>query len=351
MRGDYQPAIVVTGWQEPLPGQQWLKLPEPTFGLRSLLGFFVKLIPNLLRLRETAQGAIAANPHYFGLEVLPLAVLRRLGILPKLILSVHGADVSSIRASSWRARKIYARICRSADVVVACSQALAAEVKQLSPQANVVSVWNGISSRPLDLGKRPLRAPYLLSVASFVKKKGHDVLLRAFRSIAPEFPELRLVLIGGSGPELQALKALLEELGLHDRVEFLVDVPHDQVWNWMGHAECFVHAAREEPFGIAVLEAALVKTPVVATAVGGVTEYLMNEVDGLSCAPDDPERFALLIRRALTDKAAARRRADAFFDKAESFTWDAAWAGYKKAAGLGKLDDFGKQQLAQLPGQ
>ncbi len=349
MRQDFQPAIVVTGWEKPLPGQQWLKLPGPLFGWRSAVGFVVMLIPNLLRLREMARGAVAVNPHYFGLEILPLAVLRRLGILPKLILSVHGADVTAIRNSSWLARKLYARICGTADVVVACSHALAAEVKQISPKANVVPVWNGISSRPLELGKRPIRAPYVVSVASFVNKKGHDVLLRAFRSIAPEFPDLRLILIGGNGPELQRVRKLVEELGLRDHVELMIDVPHNEVWNWVGHAECFVHAPRDEPFGISVLEAALVKTPVVTTAVGGIGEYLINEVHGLSCPPDDPDRFAALIRRALRDKAAARQRADAFFEKAATFTWDAAWARYKKAAGLGISDGFEKQQSIQLP--
>ncbi|HEX4163868.1 MAG TPA: glycosyltransferase family 4 protein [Bryobacteraceae bacterium] len=334
MRDEYQPAIVVTGWKQPPPGQLWIKLPSPSFGLRSFAGFLLTLLPNLVRLRRITQGAIAVNPHYFGPEVFPLALLRRVRILPKLILSTHGADVSAIRASSWFDRNLYSWICRTADLVVACSHSLASEVKQISPQANVVAIWNGISSPPLQLGKRPIPEPYLVSIAAFVEKKGHDVLLRAFQQAIRTVPDLRLILIGGKGPELPAIEKTVEELGLRDRVELILDLPHEAVWNWLSHAECFVHAPREEPFGLAVLEAALVRTPVVTTDVGGIGEYLTDDVDGLSCPPDDSERFADLILRTLRDTPAARKRADAFFEKAANFTWDAAWAAYKRAAKL-----------------
>ena len=167
-----------------------------------------------------------------------------------------------------------------------------------------------------------------------MQKKGHDVLLRAFELAARSFPELRLVLIGGTGPELPAIEALAARLGLSERVDLVLDLPHEAVWNWVSHAECFVHAPREEPFGLAVLEAALMKTPVVTTDVGGIGEYLVNKVDGLSCVPDDPEQFADLILRTLRNKPAAGKRSDAFFEKAANFTWDAAWAGYRRAAKL-----------------
>ena len=41
MQCDYQPVIVVTGWEEPLPGQRWIKLRRPSLGLRSLAGFLI----------------------------------------------------------------------------------------------------------------------------------------------------------------------------------------------------------------------------------------------------------------------------------------------------------------------
>ncbi len=334
MEESYAARIVITGWQEPTNGQLWLKMPSPTMPGRNLLGFAVSLIPNMMRLSRLTRGAIAVNPHYFGPEILPLAILRRLGLFPKLILSVHGADVAEAANGSWLERRLYAWICRSADSVVACSNYLASEVRQISPSAKVISVWNGTSRPPQTVGKRPLEAPYLVSVAAFVQKKGHDVLLRAFQQISAKFPNLKLILIGGEGPERSRVSQLVEELGLASRVQILVNLPHEEIWDWVGHAECFVHAAREEPFGIAVLEAGSVRTPVVTTAVGGIPEYLINGLYGFTCQPNRPDELAAAVIETLSDPEAARNRAAAFYAQAGKFTWEAAWERYREAAGL-----------------
>lgn len=335
MSAQYQPEIVVTGWDtEPEPNQKSLRLTAAALPLRRFLGFCFRLIPDVVRLIALTRGAAVFNPHYFGTEILPLAVLRKLGLLPQLILSVHGADVTAAAAATPWERTIYSLICRSADAVIACSGALAEEVHALSPRANVLAVWNGVSAPPEHLGGRPLPAPYLVSVAAFVKKKGHDVLIEAFRQIAPEFPGLKLVLVGGDGPERANVEQWIRAAGLEDRIDCAVNLEHEEVWTWVHHAECFVHAAREEPFGIAVLEAALVHTPVVTTTVGGIREYLTDGVEGLTCEPDDPEQLAARIRQTLADPAAAHARATAFYEKARQFTWQAAWSRYRDIARL-----------------
>ena len=280
------------------------------------------------------RGAVAANPHFFGPEILPLIVLRKLGLAPRLILSVHGADVTQALQSGGIGRKLYSWIYKTADVVVACSHALASDVRRVSPQANVRAVWNGISTPPQSLPETPLQSPYIVSVAGFVKKKGHDVLLEAFGQLANTFPDLKLVLIGGDGPERANIAEQIERMGLQAKVETIVDLPHDQVWKWVQHAECFVLASREEPFGIAILEAALVHTPVVATAVGGVPEFLTDKIHGLTCPPEQPAELAAALTETLDDKASAHRRADNFYQHARQFTWQAAWEQYQSAAGL-----------------
>lgn len=338
MEEDYAPQIVITSWQEPPYGQMRLKMPLPTLPARNLIGFAAYFIPNMLRLARLTRGAAAVNPHYFGPEILPLAILRRLGLFPKLILSVHGADLAEAANGSSFERRLYAWICRSGDSVVACSNYLASKVTHISPGAKVLSVWNGISRPPEAVAERPLNSPYLVSVAAFVQKKGHDVLLRAFEQISAKFPDLKLILIGGDGPERSRTSHLVEEFGLASRVQILVNLPHDQIWIWVRHAECFVHAPREEPFGIAVLEAGLVRTPVVTTAVGGIPEYLINGVHGLTCPPDRPDEFAKAVIESLSDRVSARNRAAAFYEQASKFTWEAAWARYKEAGGLSSSD-------------
>lgn len=334
MGDHYNPTVVITGWSQPLPGQLSVKLPAPQLPIRNLLGFFLRFLPNLVRLRRLVRNAVAVNPHFFGPEILPLVVLRKLGLAPKLILSVHGADVRHAMQATGIERRLFSLIYRSADLVIACSRSLASDVISVSPRARVTAVLNGTSPVPETSAERPIPEPYLISVAGFVKKKGHDVLLQAFEEVARRFPRLKLVLIGGNGPERDNIAGYIRDRGLQSKVEMLVDLPQEQVWSWVKHAECFVLASREEPFGIAILEAALVRTPVVTTAVGGIPEFLTSGVHGLTCPPDQPAELARTIIETLSDKSSARARSDTFYSHARTFTWDSAWQQYKRLLGL-----------------
>jgi glycosyltransferase involved in cell wall biosynthesis len=334
MRERYDPVFVITGWDAPPPGQVWLKLPVPSSGFRSVLGFLARLGPNLIRLRGMTRGAVGVNPHFIGLELLPLLLLRRLRLCPKVILSVHGADiVEAVTSSGWR-RTLFAWMLSSADLVVACSHALAAQVRVLSPRAQVVAVWNAVAARPAPPPGRPIDGRYVICVAHFVTKKGHDVLLRAFQLIARERPEFRLVLIGGEGPERPAVTSQIDSLGLRGKVEVMVNVRPGEVWRWIWHADCLILPSRDEPFGIVLLEAAMARTPVVATRVGGVPEFVGDKTHGLLCEPDRPDEIASAVLATLTDIASAEARTRSFHEHAQAFTWQRALARYRSKAGL-----------------
>ena len=311
-----------------------IKLSGWGYSLRGNLSFLVLLPLTLLRLRRFLRGAVAVNPHFPGMEILPLAILRRLRLCPKLILSAHGADVTEALGSSGCKRALYRWMYRSADVVIACSESLASKAREVSPHAKTTAVWNGVTHPGPVNEERPFQPPYLVCVAAFVKKKAHDVLLEAYRDVLASRPDLHLVLIGAGGPEQDAVMAKIEALGLTGRVEPLIDLPHEQVWRWVKHAECFVLPSRDEPFGIAILEAAMMRTPVVATRVGGIPEFLTDGVHGLLCEADRPDQLASQILAVLNDLPEARRRADLFYHRACQLTWARALKSISSKAEL-----------------
>jgi len=334
MAGRYRPQLVVTGWTPPFAGQRWLKLPSPLFSLKSRVAFLLHFLPNMLRLRRLVRGAVAVNPHFFGLEILPLAILRTLRLSPPLILSVHGADVAHAQETSGVAAALYSWLYARADLVVACSNALGHKVKKMSPEAKVAAVWNAVSTPSASTGERPISSRFIVCVAAFVRKKAHDNLLYAFRRISADYSDLKLILIGGDGPEYPSVVNLIATLGLTDRVELHINLPHERIWPWLQHAECFVLPSRDEPFGIAVLEAGMMRTPVVATRVGGVPEFLSHGVHGLLCEPDQPDSLAAAILEVLNNPVAAQARADAFYLQALEFTWQGSFEKYRRLADL-----------------
>ena len=337
MRGIYDPEILIVGWEAPPEGsgQRWLRLPVWGPPVRNRAGFVVRFVPNLYRLWAISREKTAINAHYPGLELLPLVLLRRLGLAPKLILSVHGSDLIEPLAARGIRRALYAWMFRSADVVIACSGELADRVRRVCPAARVRVVWNAVDRPPA--GEPPHPWPghrYLVCVAGFVKVKGHDVLLRAFERIAAERPELDLVLIGAEGPELAGVRERIEAAGLSGRVRILVNVPHEEVWGWVGHAECLVLASRQEAFGIVLLEAAMVGRPVVATALGGIREFVNDREHALLCEPGSAEGLAGAVLETLADPEATRQRVERFRRHAEGFRWEETLRRYRAAAGL-----------------
>lgn len=329
----YEPSIVVTSPERPA---DYNGLWVPLYHLKASrpLGFFVRLLPAMFRLRRILKGAVAANPHFGGLECIPLLVLRWLRLGPPVIMSIHGGDVTEMLETVGIQRRLHRWLFESVDLVVGCSGNLVERFRTLCPAAKTAVVWNATPPQPDVPDRRPMQRSYLLCVAAFVNKKGHDVLLRAFVRIMKEVADLDLVLIGSDGPTRLAIEETVNTLGLASRVHILLNQPNADVWWWMRHAACFVLPSREEPFGIVLLEAGKSKVPIVATRVGGIPEFLTSGEDGLLCDPDCPGQLAEAVLTTLSDRGATARRVAAFYEKANTFTWRATFEAYRSAAKL-----------------
>ncbi len=73
----YEPEIVSTDWSSASGGQIRCKLYTPTLPLKNFVAFLLFFIPTLVRLYRLTKRTVAVNPHFVGLQYLPLCVLRR----------------------------------------------------------------------------------------------------------------------------------------------------------------------------------------------------------------------------------------------------------------------------------
>ena len=124
-------------------------------------------------------------------------------------------------------------------------------------------------------------------------QKGIDVAIRAL----PSLPDDIVLVVLGDGPDRESLERLARELGVERRAFLLGRVP--DVAAWLRRADVFVHPARWEGFGLAVLEAMLAGLPVVATNVSSLPELVVDGETGLLVAPDDPAALAAGVSSAL----------------------------------------------------
>jgi glycosyltransferase involved in cell wall biosynthesis len=118
-----------------------------------------------------------------------------------------------------------------------------------------------------------------------------EAAVHALAELMPD-ADILCVALGQESPELRCGKL---------RVQFLPFQPQEVVIRYLQAADIYLHAAKEENFGLVAAEAQACGTPVVATGVGGLPEVVADGQRGLIVPPGDGNAMAAAAHRLLTD--------------------------------------------------
>lgn len=142
----------------------------------------------------------------------------------------------------------------------------------------------------------------LVTICRLVKGKGIDLVIRALKTLDARGIQYRYI-IGGEGPERRSLEAMVDELGLRNKVHFKGLVAGQEKWGLLRMGDVFVTPSRVDPtipwqegFGIAFIEAAAFGLPAVGSKSGGIPEAVVDGETGILV----PEESALDLADALT---------------------------------------------------
>ncbi len=210
----------------------------------------------------------------------------------------------AVPPQSERQRRMKRLTARGIDRHVGVGERTSRQVEELVglPHGSVRTIHNGVPD-----GDRPLtraRAGALIGAIGRVEKqKGFDVLIRALAEI-----EEGSLLLVGDGSERSALEELARTVGVADRVMWAGW--SDDARSFLGSFKVFVLPSRFEGFPLALLEAMLARSAVVATDVGSVAEAIVDDETGLLVPPEDPTALAHAIERLLADGDLRRRLGD-----------------------------------------
>ena len=148
-----------------------------------------------------------------------------------------------------------------------------------------------------------------------MKKKGYDVLLRAF-ALLPKHLNWRFEHIG-AGEQQKAMKALAAELGIADRIEWRGALAQTEVLERYRSSEIFALACRIAPDGDrdglpnVLVEASSQRLVCVSTDVSGVPELLKDGENGFVVPPEDSQALAAALETAIRNPAMRRKLGDA----------------------------------------
>lgn len=162
--------------------------------------------------------------------------------------------------------------------------------------------------------------PVLLFVGRLDPFKGPDVLLRAAALMQEE---ARVVIVGGNvsrDAELDNLRSLARELGIHRRVDFLGARPQAELPLIYSAADVTVVPSYHESFGMAAVESLACGTPVVATRAGGLMTVIRHGETGY-LVPRSPGFFAERLDSLLSDPATLRTMSSAARFSILRYSW------------------------------
>jgi len=172
----------------------------------------------------------------------------------------------------------------------------------------------------------PTEGPLLAFVGRIQPLKGADVALRVVEALLAGHPDATLVVVGGpSGPygpsHLAELHAHVELAGLAANVRFVDPQPHELLSTYYRAVDVCLVPSRSESFGLVALESAACGTPVVASAVGGLTTLVEDGLTGFLVEGHDIEAFAASAAVVIDDPTLAGFLSENAASHARHFTW------------------------------
>jgi D-inositol-3-phosphate glycosyltransferase len=231
-----------------------------------------------------------------------------------------------------------AEVIAAADVLIAATDD---EFGQLAcmygaPHDRLKTIHPGVDHskfRPgdRDAARRQLRIGdelVLLFAGRIQPLKGIELAIRALDQLRHALVRpVKLFIVGGASgqqgsAETERLQALVSDLGLEGHVRWIGPKPHAELPDFYRAADVVVVCSHSESFGLAALEAHACGTPVVGTAVGGLSYIVDDGVSGFLVDTRDPAVFAARLKTLLTDDALRASFRAAAARTTRDFSWD-----------------------------
>ena len=230
------------------------------------------------------------------------------------VTTAHAGDVFTVRKS--KALCVFASyVFKNSDLITANSRYTKEVIESIDNKKteNIEIIPMGVDLSKFHPGRKinlreSFNAQYLvLSVGRLVDKKGIKYLIIGMKDVIKTLPRTKLI-VGGSGPEKANLRALSTELGIRDNIIFAGYIENSDLPAYYASSDVFVLPSIEtkggdtEGLGVVLLEAMACGTSVIGSDIGGITDIIIDERNGLLAMPANSEDLAHKIEKLLANE-------------------------------------------------
>lgn len=217
----------------------------------------------------------------------------------KVIIHFHAADKSLL--DDKENIKTYRKIFLKADQIIVLSDSWKhLLVQRLNLDPNKVSIVYNPSPK---VERTLVKEKIILFAGTLIKRKGYDILLKAFARIIgrEEVKDWKLILAGNG--ELDEARNLIRELDLQNNVELVGWVSGEEKTKLFQAAAIFCLPSQAEGFPMAILDAWAYGIPCIVTPVGGIPDLISPEQEGLIVPVNDIEKLSKALYRLIQSQA------------------------------------------------
>jgi len=246
-----------------------------------------------------------------------------------LVITIHGADFYK---TVFRNRKCKENIEKAINFsnksIIVSNKLKKVGEEELKINSNkIIVIPDGINQNEVFKRKSNLLRKYenkkiILSASHLIKTKGIDFNLKAITRLKGKYPNLIYLIIGG-GNKRKDLEKIVKNLGLQDNIEFLGQLPHNKVMEYISICDIFSLPSWKEGFGVVYIEAMAHGKPVIACKGEGPEDFIKDKGTGILVKSKDVKSLVEAIDFLFSNPEKAKeigKRAKRLV--LENYTWE-----------------------------
>ena len=226
-------------------------------------------------------------------------------------------------------RKVDSYCVKKMDHILVNSEFSKKSIRMAYPKEELNIVYLGVDTHKFTSNKNRTnrKIPYMISVGKLHKRKNFDFQIKALKEI---IKKKKVVLrIVGAGPELENLKKISKDYEVENYVNFLGFVNEKELPELYRSSDIFIFSAKNEPFGLVVIEAMASGLPVVVPNEGGPAESCIDNKTGFIYKQNDYKDFSNKVINLLKDQKLKRKFSKNCMSRAKEFSWNKSYKRLK----------------------